>query len=37
MPKYFAPGLYSVTAIPYITKKQPEASVIEMNTGEFTF
>jgi len=28
---------YSVTAIPYITKKQPEASVIDMKTGEFTF
>lgn len=32
-----APRLYSVTAIPYITKKQPEASVIDMKTGEFTF
>jgi hypothetical protein len=32
-----APKLYSVTAIPYITKKQPEASVIDMRTGEFTF
>lgn len=28
---------YSVTAIPYITKKQPEASVIDMKTGEFIF
>jgi hypothetical protein len=32
-----ADQLHSVTAIPYITKKQPEASVIDMRTGEFTF
>lgn len=32
-----AERLYSVTAIPYITKKQPEALVIDMKTGEFTF
>ena len=32
-----AERLYSVTSIPYITKSQPEASVIDMKTGEFTF
>jgi hypothetical protein len=31
------PKLFSVTSIPYITKRQPEASVIDMKTGEFTF
>jgi hypothetical protein len=29
--------MYSVTAFPYITKKQPEACAIDMVTGEFTF
>lgn len=29
--------IYSVTAIPYITKKQPEACAIDMMTGELTF
>lgn len=29
--------IYTVTAIPYITKKQPEACAIDMTTGELTF
>ncbi len=29
--------LYNVTTISYITKKQPEASCIDMETGELTF
>lgn len=32
-----APKMYDVTSIPYITKKQPEASAIDMETGELTF
>ena len=32
-----SPKMYDVTSIPYITKKQPEASAIDMETGELTF